>query len=267
MVAVLDEAAAAAVRRLPSREPEIRLLRDLALGRHGRGPPQGRVLRTVPADDRPGDRQGRRGHRELPLVPALRAQRGRRAPGPVRRRSDEFHHWAADRLQSWPDTLNAMSTHDTKRSEDVRARLAALSEIPTDWASAVRGWRQAVGPLEPSGGAAGGDADAATEWLLWQTVVGAWPIDADRLSGYLVKAAREAKLRTSWTNPQPGYEASVAGYVHAVLRGRTSVVGGIGRVRRAAAAGLRGQRARPAGDPAADARACPTSTRAARPST
>ena len=87
--------------------------------------------------------------------------------------------------------MSALSTHDTKRSEDVRARLAAVSEVPAEWVVAVAG-------LAVTGGRAG---DGPLEWLLWQTLVGAWPLDAQRLTRYLVKAAREAKLRTSWTLP------------------------------------------------------------------
>jgi (1->4)-alpha-D-glucan 1-alpha-D-glucosylmutase len=223
-VAVLDEAAAAAVRRLPTREPEILLLRDLALGRHGRGFRKDEFCVRFQQTTGPAIAKGvedTANYRWFPLS-ALNEVGGR--PDGFGMEPTQFHLWAADRLQSWPDTLNAMSTHDTKRSEDVRARLAAISEIPAEWASTVRTWQQTVGSLVTDDGT----ADSAMEWLLWQTVVGAWPIDAERLGGYLLKAAREAKLRTSWTNPQPGYEASVAGYVQTVLSD-TSVVGGIGR--------------------------------------
>jgi (1->4)-alpha-D-glucan 1-alpha-D-glucosylmutase len=103
--------------------------------------------------------------------------------------------------------MNALSTHDTKRSEDVRARLAGLSEIAPEWAASVRAWRAAAGEL----------GDDRLEWLLWQSAVGAWPVDAGRLTAYLVKAAREAKLRTSWTRPDEAFEAAVAEYVSQVL--------------------------------------------------
>jgi (1->4)-alpha-D-glucan 1-alpha-D-glucosylmutase len=121
---------------------------------------------------------------------------------------DEFHSWAQHRRETTPYALTARSTHDTKRSEDVRARLAALAEIPGEWATTVRAWRDLVGTVgdrlpEPSGteDATGDASNASLDWLAWQTLVGAWPITADRLGGYLVKAAREAKQVTSWTRP------------------------------------------------------------------
>jgi (1->4)-alpha-D-glucan 1-alpha-D-glucosylmutase len=107
--------------------------------------------------------------------------------------------------------MTTLSTHDTKRSEDVRARLAVLSELPHEWGRAVTGWRTATAGLRPA------ELDANTEYLLWQTLVGAWPIDADRLTGYLEKATREAKRRTTWTEPDPAYDEAVAGFARAVL--------------------------------------------------
>src|SRR5439155_6903461 len=91
--------------------------------------------------------------------------------------------------------------------EDGRARLAAVTEVPAEWVLAVQGWRSHVGEL----------GDGPLEWLLWQTLVGAWPLDEERLTPYLVKAAREAKLRTSWTRPDARFEESVAAYVRRVL--------------------------------------------------
>jgi (1->4)-alpha-D-glucan 1-alpha-D-glucosylmutase len=96
--------------------------------------------------------------------------------------------------------MTTLSTHDTKRQEDVRARLAVLAEMPEEWGKQVRQWR-----------AAGNAVDVDTEYLLWQTVVGAWPISGDRLAGYLTKAVREAKRRTSWLEPDQEYEAAVLG--------------------------------------------------------
>jgi (1->4)-alpha-D-glucan 1-alpha-D-glucosylmutase len=124
---------------------------------------------------------------------------------------DELHAWCARRLATWPDAMTTLSTHDTKRSEDVRARLAVLSELPHEWGRAVTGWRTATAGLRPA------ELDANTEYLLWQTLVGAWPIDADRLTGYLEKATREAKRRTTWTEPDPAYDEAVAGFARAVL--------------------------------------------------
>jgi (1->4)-alpha-D-glucan 1-alpha-D-glucosylmutase len=94
--------------------------------------------------------------------------------------------------------MTTLSTHDTKRQEDVRARLAVLAEIPEEWGREVARWHRA-----------GTAVDADTEYLLWQTLVGAWPISGERLAGYLTKAIREAKRRTSWTEPDENYEAAV----------------------------------------------------------
>jgi (1->4)-alpha-D-glucan 1-alpha-D-glucosylmutase len=94
--------------------------------------------------------------------------------------------------------MTTLSTHDTKRQEDVRARLAVLAEIPDQWGKQVRQWHKEGTAIDPD-----------TEYLLWQTVVGAWPISGERLAGYMTKAIREAKRRTSWTEPDEEYEAAV----------------------------------------------------------
>jgi (1->4)-alpha-D-glucan 1-alpha-D-glucosylmutase len=110
----------------------------------------------------------------------------------------DFHAALADRQDRHPTGMTALSTHDTKRSGDVRARLAVLAEIPAEWAAAVDRWSRRV----PT-------PDGALGHLLWQTVVGAWPIAADRLHGYLDKACREARTRTSWDDPDPAFEAAM----------------------------------------------------------
>jgi (1->4)-alpha-D-glucan 1-alpha-D-glucosylmutase len=111
----------------------------------------------------------------------------------------EFHAAARHLATQWPATLTTLSTHDTKRQEDVRARLAALAEHPGEWEREVAAWHEA----------AGGGIDPETEYLLWQTLVGAWPISGDRLAEYLTKATREAKTRTSWLDPHGKYESAV----------------------------------------------------------
>ncbi|WP_238017193.1 malto-oligosyltrehalose synthase [Dactylosporangium sp. AC04546] len=110
----------------------------------------------------------------------------------------EFHTAAARRQAEWPATMTTLSTHDTKRGEDVRARLAVLTELPDEWAAALTRWRAAA-PLP----------DPSFEDLFWQTVAGAWPIERDRLSAYFVKAAREANRSTSWSDPSAPFEAAV----------------------------------------------------------
>ncbi|NJC71712.1 malto-oligosyltrehalose synthase [Planosporangium thailandense] len=117
----------------------------------------------------------------------------------------DFHAAAAARQARWPSGMTALSTHDTKRSEDVRARLAVLSEVPQEWADAVRRWT-ARAPLP----------DVALAHLLWQATVGAWPIERERLHAYAEKAAREASTSTSWADPDPDFERAMHGVVDAV---------------------------------------------------
>ncbi|GAA5180126.1 malto-oligosyltrehalose synthase [Rugosimonospora acidiphila] len=117
---------------------------------------------------------------------------------------EEFHRAATARQEHWPATMTTLSTHDTKRSEDVRARLAVLSEMPAQWRARVASW-SAAAPLP--------DPDLAD--LLWQTVVGAWPIERERLRDYARKAAREAATHTRWDAPQPAFEDAVRALVDA----------------------------------------------------
>jgi (1->4)-alpha-D-glucan 1-alpha-D-glucosylmutase len=124
----------------------------------------------------------------------------------------EFHRFAARLAQDWPGTLTTLSTHDTKRQEDVRARLAVLAEIPQAWLAEVTRWHDRAVAL-----ASGLAPDPDTEYLMWQTLAGAWPLDRERLTSYLVKAMREAKSRTSWTDPDLDYEALVLSVAEQVL--------------------------------------------------
>jgi (1->4)-alpha-D-glucan 1-alpha-D-glucosylmutase len=125
---------------------------------------------------------------------------------------DEFHRFCEELQQKWPATLLATSTHDTKRSEDVRCRIALLSQIPGEWQAAVRRWSELSRPFRM-----GDWPDRLTEYLCWQTLVGAWPIDEPRLAGYLEKAVREAKLHTSWIDQDAAYENAVRGFARGVL--------------------------------------------------
>jgi (1->4)-alpha-D-glucan 1-alpha-D-glucosylmutase len=118
----------------------------------------------------------------------------------------EAHAAATARAAGWPATMTTLSTHDTKRGEDVRARLAVLSEIPGEFSEAVERWSARLPLSEPS-----------LELLAWQTLVGAWPLSADRLRAYLLKAAKEAKLATSWTDPDEAFDAEIERWVAAVL--------------------------------------------------
>jgi (1->4)-alpha-D-glucan 1-alpha-D-glucosylmutase len=125
----------------------------------------------------------------------------------------DFHGRMADRAREWPAAMTALSTHDTKRSEDVRARLVTLSEIPDQWSASVVEWRAA----NQRHWARGVEPDPRMEYLFYQTAVGAWPIGEQRLAAYMEKAAREAKLRTSWTDPDPEYDEALARFVAGAL--------------------------------------------------
>ncbi|UGQ13777.1 malto-oligosyltrehalose synthase [Yinghuangia sp. ASG 101] len=132
---------------------------------------------------------------------------------------EEFHDHARMLHARWPGTMTALSTHDTKRSEDVRARLAVLAEIPGEWAAAVREWNKAARRHRDDEAAAPAP-DRFDTYLLWQTLVGAWPIGPDRMKAYLRKAMREAARSTSWTAPDTAYEQASDDFVDAVLTDR-----------------------------------------------
>ncbi|MEO6999119.1 MAG: malto-oligosyltrehalose synthase, partial [Terracoccus sp.] len=128
-------------------------------------------------------------------------------PSSLGTETSEFHAYAAGLASGWPHTMTTLSTHDTKRSEDLRARLFVLAERHEAWAGWVRAARGLVGERRSA------EVDALTEYFLWQTLVGAWPISAERLGAYALKATRESKLHTSWTEPDEGYESAVADLV------------------------------------------------------
>ena len=123
-----------------------------------------------------------------------------------------FHAANLEALVDHPTAMLASSTHDTKRSEDVRARIALLSQEPAAWTAAVRRW---AALNEPHWG--GAVPDRNVEYLLYQTLVGAWPLPEERALEYLTKAAREAKRQTSWIAPDEAYEASLADFIRGVL--------------------------------------------------
>jgi len=113
----------------------------------------------------------------------------------------ELHAANAEREARWPASMLATSTHDSKRGEDVRARLAVLSERPERWWALAERW---TGRLAGPAG-----VDPADALILWQTMAGAWPLELGRCLAYMEKAVREAGLRSTWTEPDPGYERAV----------------------------------------------------------
>jgi (1->4)-alpha-D-glucan 1-alpha-D-glucosylmutase len=142
---------------------------------------------------------------------------------------DAFHERNLDRKNNWPATLLATSTHDTKRSEDVRARIVALSEIPELWRRSLqrwrvsnRRWKRTINDAEAP--------DANEEYLLYQTLLGTWPMQADgepetaampdyveRIRAYMAKALHEAKINTSWIQPNEEWDAAMHDFVTKIL--------------------------------------------------
>jgi (1->4)-alpha-D-glucan 1-alpha-D-glucosylmutase len=125
---------------------------------------------------------------------------------------ESFHETCDATLRRRPAGMTSTSTHDTKRSEDVRARLALLSEIPEAWAAAVRRWSRANERHRR-----GGLPDRNLEYLLYQTLVGAHPLSRERARAYMEKASKEAKTRTSWTHPDAEYDAALRGFVEGAM--------------------------------------------------
>lgn len=143
--------------------------------------------------------------------------------------AESFHHENVQRLRQYPTTMLATSTHDTKRSEDLRARMDVLAEVPNLWRKACNHWlrlnrrwhREVDGLPAPSRG---------DEYLFYQTLVGFWPVERPshaehthlvaRLQAYMEKATHEAKTRTSWVNPNAGYDEAIREFVAKVLERR-----------------------------------------------
>jgi (1->4)-alpha-D-glucan 1-alpha-D-glucosylmutase len=124
----------------------------------------------------------------------------------------EFHEASQAAQWRWPRGLLATSTHDSKRGEDVRARIGVLSEVPEAWGRLVRGWFERH---RPAWGAETPDLNA--QYLLYQTLVGAWPISVERTLAYMEKAVREAKVHTSWIAPSACYERALRDFVTGAL--------------------------------------------------
>jgi (1->4)-alpha-D-glucan 1-alpha-D-glucosylmutase len=118
-----------------------------------------------------------------------------------------FHEANLKRQARFPHHLLTTYTHDTKRSPDVRSRLVALTWMPNEWAAKVHEWREATGGL----------ADAREEYLVYQTLVGAYPISPERLDAYLEKALREGKVNSNWIEPEVEHEAAVQRFARDLL--------------------------------------------------
>jgi len=135
---------------------------------------------------------------------------------------DAFHEVMTARAEHWPHGMTATATHDTKRGEDARARLIGLSEIPGEWTSAVARWKVLNAPHLVTHGTT--RAPSATfEYMLYQTLLGAWPLDepderfVERIQAYALKGAREGKQETSWLNPNVSYETGLNTFIARIL--------------------------------------------------
>ena len=131
---------------------------------------------------------------------------------------DQFHEQCQKMQSDWPGTMTTLATHDTKRGDDVRARLAALTEIPSEWRKTLRRWSRMHSALH-----APDLPDRNTEYFLYQTLLATWPISEERLAAYMRKAMREAKEQTSWTQPNETFEKGLADFIHTLLESRTFI--------------------------------------------
>ncbi|MCD9140638.1 malto-oligosyltrehalose synthase [Streptomyces albireticuli] len=211
---LLDQAAqgARAAFAVPEEALVVETVRDAALGRLGAGPEHrdfcARFAQTASAL-RAKSVEDTAFYRHAPLLSATEVggvpDRPSVAPA-------DFHAYCARIQRDWPATGTVLSTHDTKRSADLRARIAALSEFPHRWGELMD--RVADGSAD---GGVPGDAapDRHVAWLAWQSVFGLGTPDPERLAPALLKSVREAGLRTTWTEPDAAYEAAVEAYAHA----------------------------------------------------
>ena len=129
-------------------------------------------------------------------------------PGRFSLSVEGFHRGNLERSERFPRALLTTTTHDTKRTSDVRARIGVLSELATEWTAAIERWRSLTG----------GWRDSNEEYLVWQTLVGSWPLSEERLAGYLVKALREAKVNTAWVDGDPDWEHDAVSWATGTLR-------------------------------------------------
>jgi (1->4)-alpha-D-glucan 1-alpha-D-glucosylmutase len=135
---------------------------------------------------------------------------------------EAFHQMMRTRAKEWPHGMTATATHDTKRGEDARARLLALAEVPGEWSFIVSRWKLLNAPHLVCDGDARAPS-AAAEYMLYQTLLGAWPLDGpddmflQRIQAYALKASREGKVETSWLNPNQAYEAGLQTFIERIL--------------------------------------------------
>ncbi|MEU9910879.1 malto-oligosyltrehalose synthase [Streptomyces sp. NPDC051001] len=206
--AVVTEEAAAEARQafvVPEEAGAVDVVRDLVLGRAGEGPEHvefGTRFAQTSSALRAKSVEDTAFYRYVPLLSATEVGGN---PGAPAVSPDDFHAYCARVQRDWPATGTVVSTHDTKRSADVRAALAVLTECPQRWADVLA-------EVTRTGE---GVPDAQVAWAAWQTVFGLGPADAERVQQALLKHVREAGLFTSWTEQEPPYEEAVAAFVAA----------------------------------------------------
>ena len=156
---------------------------------------------------------------------------------------EEFHQANAARLADWPGSLNTTATHDTKRGEDVRLRIDALSEIPAEWEQRIQRWAGLSASAKTTDDSGEVAPDANDELLVYQTLIGSFPDDGRisdeyraRVGQYLEKAVKEAKVHSSWTNPDEGYEKAIRDFADALLSSPPFLADFVPFVQRVAAA-------------------------------
>ena len=195
--------------KVPEEAQAVDVVRDLVLGRAGEGTEyeafRARFAQTASAL-RAKSVEDTAFYRYVPLLSATEVGG---EPGAPAVSPEVFHAYCARVQRDWPATGTALSTHDTKRSADVRAAISVLTQVPSRWAdllTEVTGRTAAEGVGAP---------DPQVAWAAWQTAVGLGPAVGDRLQGALLKHVREAGLATSWTEQDPAYEAAVAAFLKA----------------------------------------------------
>jgi len=130
----------------------------------------------------------------------------------------DFHEYCVRMQATHPRTMTTLSTHDTKRSDDVRARLAVLTEVPARWKSVLGRWSRKNAQYRT-----GKYPDRNSEYFLYQTLIGAWPISAERTIAYMEKATKEAKQQTSWTQPNKDFEEALKHFIEGILQSKDFV--------------------------------------------
>lgn len=203
-------------------------IRDILLLEHGKVVPVKDLLKFVMKFQQYTAPVMAKGHEDTALYQYNRLISLNEVGGDPRRFGysvNAFHHFNQERLKKWPHTLLCLSTHDTKHSADVRARINVLSEIPRQWRDAVLRWRQLnKSPKTKKNRAVIARND---EYLFYQVLIGTWPLTEmndsaradyrERLRAYMLKAVREAKQHTSWLNPSEDYEQAVNHFIDQCL--------------------------------------------------